>query len=154
MEIQQGTERWNGRKKRELSGCAGAQTGRRAEAKGMAEHAVPGSASPESIQGKPQDRCGRSQHVGLSVQGRWKRRRSRAVPVPGAGLAPGSAQHAEKLSRRSRLAFNSFQRRVRPRDTVTRWPAGRDGAWGMSPCPADVPVPGSSWDMQGWAQAP
>lgn len=52
------------------------------------------------------------------------------------GAGPGERAADQKLSRRSRLAFNLFQRRVRPRDTVTRWPAGRDGAWGMSPWPA------------------
>lgn len=57
--------------------------------------------------------------------------RAALCPCQEAGLALGTAA---ELSRRSQLAFNWFQRRVRPRDTVTRWPAGRACGWG---CPCD-----------------
>lgn len=132
-------------------GCEGALSGSRAEVKGMAEHTVPGSASPGSIQGKPQDPSGQSQHVGLSVQGRWEHRQSRAVPVPAGRAGPGHREHAAELSRHSQLGFNSFQRRVHPKDTVTLWPAGRACGWGVSLCLAAA---GTCREGAGWAQTP
>lgn len=137
------------RQKRELSECVSALTGSRAEAKGMAEHTVPGSASPGSIQGKPQDPSGRSQHVGLSVQGRWEHRQSRAVPVPGGRAGPGRREHAAELSRRSQLGFNSFQ------SQGTRSHAGQRGGPVAAGCPCAWQQLGHAGSEEvGWAQSP
>ena len=104
--------------------------------------------------------CG-AERAGTAA-GRWKRRQSRAVPMPRSRASPGECGARGKAGtvpgfrRHSQLAFNSFQHGVHPRDTIRGRAVGRSCGWRESPwAAASLQWLGHAGSEGAkWAQAP